>query len=260
MTLSQMQDIGGCRAVVTDVMSVNDLVDSYLSSDLKHKLHTNDNYIDSPKLTGYRGRHLIYQYYSDKVSTYNSLKIEMQFRSPFQHAWATAVEIVGTFTKQALKSSQGEEDWLRFFALMGSAIARMEGTAPVPNTPLVDDDLVKELKDAEHQLDAMRRLRAFSTAPAEVETMGGGKDHFFLMQLNVQTNELKVLGFSAGELDKASTTYLEVEKQLENDAAADAVLVSVESFASLRRAYPNYYLDTDLFVSLVEHALRGDFY
>ncbi|MEO9230043.1 MAG: DUF6456 domain-containing protein [Devosia sp.] len=111
MTLSQMQDIGGCRAVVSDASTVNDLVDSYLTSDLKHKLHTNDDYIISPKDTGYRGRHLIYRYYSDKIATYNDLKIEMQFRSQFQHAWATAVEIVGTFTRQALKSSQGEENW-----------------------------------------------------------------------------------------------------------------------------------------------------
>ena len=62
MTLSQMQDIGGCRAVLYDVGEVNQLVQSYLDSDLKHKLHTNDDYITNPKDTGYRGRHLIYQY------------------------------------------------------------------------------------------------------------------------------------------------------------------------------------------------------
>jgi hypothetical protein len=183
----------------------------------------------------------------------------MQFRSQFQHAWATAVEIVGTFTRQALKSSQGEADWLRFFALMGSAIARMEGAALVPGTPDSENDLVKELRDAERQLDAIRRLRAFSTAPSELETVGGGKTHFFLMQLNVATNELKVKGFAAAQLELASNQYLNVEKQIENDASSDAVLVSVDSLAALRRAYPNYYLDSDLFVALVEEALEGDF-
>jgi len=42
-----------------------------------------------------------------------------------QHAWATAVEAVGIFTKQALKSNIGDGEWLRLFALMSSEIAVM---------------------------------------------------------------------------------------------------------------------------------------
>jgi len=59
----------------------------------------------------------------------------MQIRSQLQHAWATAVETVGTFLQQALKSSQGDEGWQRFFALMGNAMAMRERRPPVPNTP-----------------------------------------------------------------------------------------------------------------------------
>jgi ppGpp synthetase/RelA/SpoT-type nucleotidyltranferase len=260
MTLSQMQDIGGCRAVLTNVEYVDDLVSEYLGSDLKHTLHTNDDYIVSPKSSGYRGRHLIYRYHSDKIDTYNDLKIEMQFRSQYQHAWATAVEIVGTFTRQALKSSQGEENWLRFFALMGSAIARIEGTALVPGTPTTDDDLVYELKSAEAELNAISRLRAFSTAPLEIETLGGGKNHFFLMKLDLKTNELVIKGFAASQLDEASAEYLEIEKETKYSGSADAVLVSVDSLGALRKAYPNYYLDTDIFVYLVEDAITGAFF
>jgi hypothetical protein len=260
MTLSQMQDIGGCRAVLTDVGMVNDLVASYLSSDLKHKLHTNDDYIAEPKPSGYRGRHLIYVYHSDKIETYNGLKIEMQVRSQYQHAWATAVEIVGTFTRQALKSSQGEEGWLRFFALMGSAIARIEGTALVPSTPLNADDLIHELRSAEQALNAVSRLAAFSTAPYQIETEGVGKNHFFLMELDVQTNELKIRSYPQNQLEQATQDYLEVEKRSKNNIAQDAVLVSVDSLSALRRAYPNYYLDTDIFVGLVKDALGGGFH
>jgi hypothetical protein len=260
MTLSQMQDIGGCRAVLTDAQMVDNLVDAYLASDLKHKLHTSDDYIAEPKPSGYRGRHLIYVYHSDKIETYNGLKIEMQVRSQFQHAWATAVEIVGTFTRQALKSSQGEEAWLRFFALMGTAIARIEGTPPVPDTPTNDDDLINELKDAEHELNAVSKLIAFSTAPYQIETESAGKNHFFLMELDVQTNELKIRSYSQGQLEQATEDYLEVEKRSKDNVSQDAVLVSVDSLAALRRAYPNYYLDTDLFVGLVQDSLNGAFY
>ena len=88
-----------------------------------------DDYISAPKASGYRGVHLMYRYKSDKKKTiYNDLKIEMQIRSRYQHAWATAVETVGIFVGQALKTSMGDDRWLRFFALMGSAIAIREKT------------------------------------------------------------------------------------------------------------------------------------
>jgi len=60
--------------------------------------------------------------------------IEIQIRTLLQHAWATAVETVGTFINMPLKSSLGDEGWLRFFALMGSAMAIAEGKSTVPGT------------------------------------------------------------------------------------------------------------------------------
>ena len=94
MNLSQMQDIGGCRAIVKDVKSIRSLVEAYRESDLKHKMLRLDDYLDAPKSSGYRGIHLIYRYFSDRTETYNGLQIEIQVRTPLQHSWATAVETV----------------------------------------------------------------------------------------------------------------------------------------------------------------------
>src|SRR5690348_9890038 len=105
MKLSQMQDIGGCRAVVASLSDVSRLVKHYKASDMKHKLLNEDDYITAPRKSGYRSYHLIYRYFSDKKSSHNGLRIEVQIRSQLQHAWATAVETVGTFIRQALKSS-----------------------------------------------------------------------------------------------------------------------------------------------------------
>jgi hypothetical protein len=62
MTLSQMQDIGGCRAIVSSAQAVSKLCESYAESDIKHLPQQTDNYIDNPKDSGYRGVHLIYRY------------------------------------------------------------------------------------------------------------------------------------------------------------------------------------------------------
>lgn len=146
MKLTQMQDIGGCRAILESVDQVREVVNSYRRSDVKHKLLTCDDYISQPRASGYRGIHLVYSYYSDRKETYNGLKIEMQLRSQPQHNWATAVEVVGTMIRQALKSSQGDTDWLRFFQLVGSEIARSENQPIVDNTPLTSAETRKNLK------------------------------------------------------------------------------------------------------------------
>lgn len=63
MTLSQMQDIGGCRAVMSNTTKVRALVRDYKGSEIKHELSQEDDYIQNPKESGYRGIHLVYKYY-----------------------------------------------------------------------------------------------------------------------------------------------------------------------------------------------------
>jgi hypothetical protein len=80
---------------------------------------------------------------------------------------------------------------------------------------------------------------------------------YFLLKLDPDAQEVTVSGFKRAELDKASQTYLDVEQQIRGHAGQDAVLVSVDSLASLRRAYPNYFLDTRAFVDLVDETIGG---
>jgi hypothetical protein len=236
---------------------VKEVVKLYKDSNLKHKLDHIDDYIDSPKRSGYRGVHLIYRYYSDRKDTYNGLKIEVQLRSPLQHAWATAVETVGTFIQQALKSSQGEKDWLRFFMLMGTAIARRENTPPVPDTPTNSNKLIRELKQFVRTLDVAARLKAYGAALQTLEQPGVKNAHYYLLHLDPSAKKITVKGFRAKELERASEEYLAIEKEIAYRPGTDAVLVSVESLDSLRRAYPNYFLDTDVFIKTVNEALSG---
>jgi ppGpp synthetase/RelA/SpoT-type nucleotidyltranferase len=257
MNLSRMQDIGGCRAVVSSVAHVNRLVNIYEQSDIKHKVARRDDYIDNPKTSGYRGIHIVYSYFSDRRKTYNGLKIEMQFRSQLQHAWATAVETVGTFIQQALKSSQGEEEWLRFFALMGTAIAFRENSPAVPSTPTDRRQLKDELRHLADALNVENRLQTFGVALKTVETGAPKKAHYFLLTLDPAANSVTVKAYRYHELERATSDYLTIERVIADDRpGADAVLVSVDSMDSLRRAYPNYFLDTNAFIKAVKQAIQ----
>jgi len=60
MQLVQMQDIGGCRAVLSNVSLAKKLYQEYyIKSDLKHKRVGEKDYINTPKKDGYRSVHLI---------------------------------------------------------------------------------------------------------------------------------------------------------------------------------------------------------
>jgi hypothetical protein len=261
MKLSQMQDIGGCRAVVTSAGAVSRLVRFYLrESGIKHERASIDDYIKEPPPSGYRGVHLVYWYFSDKPATqiYNGLKTEIQLRSQYQHAWATAVETVGTFVRQALKSSMGEDDWLRFFALMGTAIAMRERTPPVPGTPTIRKELVAELDYYVTKLNVENRLRAYGEALQRLNQPSAQQPaHYYLLQLDPSANQLTVAGFRANELERATEQYLQAERIVQERPGTDAVLVSVGSLAALERAYPNYFADTRVFLELLTQALSG---
>jgi hypothetical protein len=258
MKLSQMQDIAGCRAIVSSVADVRDLVAVYKKSEIKHKLVHEDDYINNPKESGYRGVHLIYRYFSDRKQTYNGLKVEMQLRSLLQHAWATAVETVGTFIQQALKSSQGEAEWLRFFALMGTAIANREGTPAVPGTPDSATELKRDLRRYARKLDVENHLSVYADALSEPDRVGVQKGaHYFLLELDPWRKRVKITGYKSHELPQASRDYLDVERSSTvGTGKRDAVLVSVDSFAALKRAYPNYFLDTHRFIQAVRLAIK----
>ncbi len=252
LRLSQMQDIGGCRAILSNINQVYALTNRYAQSELRHIKDDVDDYIAHPKPSGYRGIHIIYKYNSEKIDTYNGLYIEIQVRSKLQHAWATAVETVGTFLNQPLKSSLGQDEWLRFFAVMGSVIAiREKSKVLVPNTPSSKEELVQEARDLGAKLNVVQALGMFHAAlNIGLQEVGRDKNnYYFLLKLEPAKGTITVTSFSRRQLDRASDMYLKVEKELADSPGTDAVLVSADSIAALKRAYPNYFLDTQAFLA-----------
>lgn len=258
MKLTQMQDIGGCRAVVPTWATVLTLYEAFKVSRQKHKLVHVDDYINAPRESGYRGIHLIYRYQSRTRLEYNGLKVEIQLRSRLQHAWATAVETVGTLLEQPLKSSIGQQEWLRFFALMGSALAIREGTPLVPGTPEKKKDLEAELRELADGLRVEQVLTAYGQA---IQTIYQGERRapYYLLELRPEAGEgqqgvVTVTGFEANQLEEANRAYAEAEKKLKVPSD-QTVLVSVGSRRSLPVAYPNFFLDTRRFLDALRLTL-----
>jgi len=248
MKLSQMQDIGGCRAIVPTLTHLYKLRELYFSRPLTHKYNGEKDYIVQPKDTGYRGIHLKYRFVGKGTSLpWDGLKIEMQLRTELQHKWATAVEAAGTLTKEALKSNRGSQEWLRFFALMSSVFAMREGCSTIPGTPQTMDETRKEIAalNSEHRIQSV--FAQFRKIIPHIEKRPRGAA-YFLVTLDPINMNVNIQSFKKEESQQANKAYSQAETAISKSKSMNVVLVSTGSVTALKRAYPNYFLDTEDFL------------
>lgn len=255
MSLYRMQDLGGCRVIVDSIDQVYDAINQYKGSRIRHILKRENDYIQNPKSSGYRSYHIVYQFQSDTKETYNkNMLIEIQFRTKLQHIWATAVEMMGIYTKSNLKSSQGDEYTLRFFVLVSSILAKMENTPICPDT--VDDynGLISEIKTIDQKTNILSIISALSVAINHVNSNTDlKKNGYYILQLNFKKKLLRVSSFHKSQIELATILYNKIEGF--NNPDINVVLVSATSFDTLKVAYPNYFTDISEFVNMMRRIL-----
>jgi hypothetical protein len=273
MTLTQMQDIGGCRAIMPSSEEVRRLIADYQESLPIQVLIKADDYIAHPKEDGYRSVHLTVRYLT-KESPYlkfNGHRVEIQIRTILQHLWATAAEMLFIFGGVAVRSSgrfrsqhpKSEEEiglWRSFFKLMSAAMAGLEdGHHPSP-------EIGSELSRLAAAVNAKSAFWAWShieswavgsrmRLPGSVSDLGNAA--YFLMELHPQEGGVTVNGFPAQESEAAFRAYAEAEKRWQGSIRTNVVLVSVESINLLREAYPNYYGDAEGFLNVLDMFTRN---
>lgn len=245
LKLSEIQDLGGVRVVFDHIDSVDQLWERLKRSKSKLEIIKTDNYILTPRSSGYRSLHLIY-IYDGKKEKHHGQKIEVQLRSQLQHQWATAVEIIGTFLDEPLKSGAGDENWLRFFALMSNAYAIAEDRNAVPNCPSSINDLQTELRRYVNDLPLVDQFSAYTVAAQGIDTSNTKGLAYYLLKINSSDRIVEIQPFA--ESIEASEAYSEAETEVSDGKYSDAVLVSAESLDALKKAYPNYFLDAEQFI------------
>lgn len=256
MSLYKMQDLGGCRVIVDTIEQVYEALEKYKSSGISHILKKENDYIQKPKISGYRSYHVVYQFQSKDKDVYNKgILIEIQFRTKLQHIWATAVEIMGIYTKSQLKSSKGDERILRFFTLSSSIFALQENTPVCPGTPSEYSDIIHEMKQLNKELNIVDKLSAISLAIKHTDNVMQ-EQGYYLLQLDYENRGLRVTGFEISQIELATRIYNSLEKQ--NNLNRDTVLVAAESFSTLQEAYQNYFTDISQFVKLMKQLLAND--
>lgn len=253
-TLTQIDDLGGCRAIVASMEELNALLADYRNRPNLHLLRRDRSYIDSPKVGGYRSHHLVFEYRGGDVAErlYDGRRIEVQLRTQLQHSWATAVEAVGMVRGEDMKGGEGDPRWLRLFELVASEIALTEGAAPVPKTPSPSARR-REIAGLNLELDAAATLDNWTLAIKQTEATVAKDSKYFIIQYDNASQAVSVRGWSNSM--SLADDYSRAERS--QGVAVTTVLVEVDRVESLRAAYPNYFLDVSLFARNLRRILEG---
>lgn len=255
MEMSQMQDVGGCRAIMGGMRKLSELLHVFESRPLKHQVARTQDYIRHPKEDGYRSVHLRYRFAGRaSASPWNKLRVEIQMRTKMQHSWATSIETVDAFTGENIKFGSGDERWRRFFSLMGSVHAGLEAAPPVPGTPESASELKDEVAHLANELRVDYLLQSYARIGKHVQGRKDGKSMWYLLTLMPDINEIRLRTFPARLVATAQLAYAQAEQQFAG-TKNQAVLVSVLQIADLQKAYPNFFGDTRLFLSSLNRYL-----
>lgn len=248
MELARMDDIAGCRLIFRSIQDLHDFRSDFHKARFKHK-RRNDidkyDYIKSPKKTGYRGIHDVYFYdvNSDVGRNFKGLQLEIQYRTLVQHAWATAVEVIGFITESQPKFQQGDNRYEFCMALASEVLARAYESSNGPFPDKDNDILISEFDHMDNELGLIRTLSGLNSVEAEATS---NKNSILIFKPD---GSLEVKSFS--EATVALRELFRLEKEF---PGMDIVLVKADTNEEIRMAFKNYFSDAKDFVRLITEA------
>ncbi|MXN47201.1 hypothetical protein GR138_18550 [Shinella kummerowiae] len=253
--LDQMQDIGGCRAILDDIAGVRALLDK-IRQEFPHVIRQEWPYIEKPKPDGYRSHHIVFTFCprTREQRPFDGRRIELQVRTRLQHSWATAVEAVGLFNGEDLKHHKGSGDWLRLFQLVSAEFAHVEGCPIGPDVPQRRERL-NEIKILNDKLGAVSILENIRTATHYAETFVYERGKFFLIHYR-EDRTVTVENYT--ETLQVAARLAGLEQDIESSGGkAKVVVVEVDKIENLIRTYPNYFGDVGVFLQNLRWLVSG---
>jgi hypothetical protein len=208
------------------------------------------DYIKKPKSTGYRGVHDVYSYdvNSDAGRPLKGLSVEIQYRTLVQHAWATAVEVIGFITESQPKFQKGDSRYELAMALSSEILARNSEHNVGPFPAKSDNDLVVEFERLDREIGLMKLLKGLKVAGPEVAVTT--KRNTILVYSPDGT--LSTLSFR--DARTALFVLFDMEK---SNPGADIVLVKADKSEDVRLAFKNYFSDAGDFIEQIEKGCKA---
>ncbi|MCI9494490.1 RelA/SpoT domain-containing protein [Adlercreutzia mucosicola] len=242
--LAAMDDIAGCRIIVPNLAAQEKLcLQLSAIAECDNSWSDRHNYIASPKESGYRGRHMLFRYHDEQHGY--KLTAELQVRTEYQHAWATAVEMYDAVANDRLKFGEGENRSNIFFQKVSALLRQIEESGEVDRTS------IRSLGDESGSLrSTLSILKMLSAASQSVYVVGGhpalAASDYCLVDFDPAEQMIVLTKLSPEEAFEA---YFSNEDDPEK-RAHNLVLLRGASIEKLAALYPNYFGDISKFVNL----------
>ena len=238
-----MNDVAGCRLIFNNESDLREFRTGVHGSRAKHEYISADkyDYIDDPKQTGYRGVHDVFKYVgTGEAADYTGLRVEIQYRTLGQHAWATALETSDAIEKASLKFEGWEgQPRMELFRLASEYIARKESRVGcLPD--LSNAEIRSRIYELEGELGTFARLRLLT--PEKMVTLRVRK-HVVLEF----SDALSIQSFDSA---KKAMEYRNVRES--EDPDLDIVYVRPDGGVDLQSAFRNYFRDASAFLKILD--------
>lgn len=246
MQLSRMDDVAGCRLIFKNLKALNSFRADFHRARFNHERRNEldkYDYIKHPKATGYRGIHDVYEYdvNSDVGQRLAGLNVEIQYRTLVQHAWSTAVEVIGFITESQPKFQKGDKRYEHAMALASEILARAHENLKGPYPDVPDRELASAFLALDKELSLLRTLRGLNAANREVSA----KRNAILIFSSIGTLEVR----SFRDATDAIRALFVLERDMPDQ---DIVLVRADTSDEVRLAFRNYFSDARDFIRLLE--------
>lgn len=249
MALSNMHDIAGCRLIFSNETELQSFINNFSKARFEHIRIDRDryNYILNPKEDGYRGIHQVYQFNGAGIfaSRWNGLCIEIQFRTVYHHAWATAVEIAGILNEGNHKFGKAPKDVADFFRVTSELIARAYEDRLSCLAHLTLNELLLKFHELDKKTGMLSKLKGLQFV---VNKKSDAKNIILILHPD---NKLTIWGFK--DDDAALREYFSLERT--SAKGTDIVLVRAGEYKLIKNAYRNYFGDAKDFVKYVTVAV-----
>jgi putative GTP pyrophosphokinase len=251
MRLHRMDDVAGCRLIFRSIDELNEFRAGLHKARFKHELRNDPDqydYIKSPKVDGYRGIHDVYKYDVNSVhgEAYKGLQIELQYRTMYQHAWATCVEVVGFVTSSNPKFKSGDERYQRIMTLASEMIARTFESCPGPLSNIDAAELLSEFYQLDVELSFLEMLRALKATNQEFKS-----NRTNIILIFTEGHPLEIRTYR-----DATEAMIDLFKLEAETLGSDRDIVFVRgNRKNVRDAFRNYFTDATDFVAYMDHAI-----
>ncbi|MCE2705517.1 MAG: hypothetical protein LW807_00335 [Proteobacteria bacterium] len=111
-------------------------------------------------------------------------------------------------------------------------------------------DRIPRIKQLREKLNITRKLCSYAIVSQIVSANKNDKvmavSGFFVLQLMIEQSQIRIYSFK--NQPEAQNFYIDLEKQYINDPSMNILMVKMDSIKQIKKAYPNYFADSKIFL------------